>query len=652
MHVVGTAGHVDHGKSTLVERLTGMDPDRFAEEKERGLTIDLGFAWLTLPSGNEIGIVDVPGHERFIKNMLAGAGGITVCLFVVAANEGWMPQSSEHLAIVDILGVSSGVVALTKSDLVAPDELELVTDDVRARLAPTVLAEAPIVACSATTGDGIGTLTAELDRVVSATTPAPDEGAPRLWVDRVFTIAGAGTVVTGTLAGGTFSAGDAVEIAPEGRKARIRTIQSHKKEVASIGPGNRTALNLAGLDRQGAERGDAVVPAGRFRPTRRIDVQLTAVSRALGATHDITEKGAHLLYVGSAETPVRIKLIAADHITSGHITSGPLEKSSTLPSNNLRASDRIAPGEGGFAQLTLRDALPIRRGDRFVVRDAGRVLTIGGGVVLDPAPEPAGRSHTGRADPARAERLARLVGAAPGDALAILLDAVGQMSKADAVARVGLAEGPGEPGVAEGDVAERGIIELGDIVVSGAELARLEDLLHAELSNHHRDHPLEQGMPRELLRAALGLDAPAFEALIARSSTAAGAGARVSLVGHRVELAPEQAAARTELLATIEQGAFMPPRAKDLGADPALVRALVESGELVKVGDFYLTGPKAQEARASVRSRIETQGPVTVAEIRDLLGTSRKYAVPLCEWLDATGATRRQGDTRVLGPNP
>src|SRR5918999_812716 len=259
MQVVGTAGHVDHGKSTLVERLTGIDPDRFAEEKRRGLTIDLGFAWLRLPSGREIGLVDVPGHERFIKNMLAGAGGISVCLFVVAANEGWKPQSAEHLSILEVLGVSSGVVALTKSDTVTPDDLELARLDVEEHLAASTLGSAPIVPCSAITGDGIPDLVAALDEVVRTSPPARDAGRPRLWVDRVFTIAGAGTVVTGTLAGGSFSVGDAVEIAPEGRRARIRTIQSHKKEAASIEPGNRVALNLAGLEREGAERGDAIV---------------------------------------------------------------------------------------------------------------------------------------------------------------------------------------------------------------------------------------------------------------------------------------------------------------------------------------------------------------------------------------------------------
>src|SRR5688500_17035823 len=268
MHVIGTAGHVDHGKSALIERLTGIDPDRFAEEKARGLTIDLGFAWMQLPSGNEIGMIDVPGHERFIKNMLAGAGGITGCLFVVAANEGWMPQSSEHLAIVDILGIGSGVVVLTKSDLVSDDEIDAMRVSVAERVAGTCVASFPVVPCSSVTGDVLDRLIAELDRVIAGAAPAPEAGRPRLWVGRVFMIAGAGTVVTGTLAGGCLAVGETVEVAPEGRVARIRSIQSHKRELDKVGPGNRVALNLAGLERQGAERGDAIVHRGQFRMTR------------------------------------------------------------------------------------------------------------------------------------------------------------------------------------------------------------------------------------------------------------------------------------------------------------------------------------------------------------------------------------------------
>ncbi|HEX2195814.1 MAG TPA: selenocysteine-specific translation elongation factor, partial [Actinomycetota bacterium] len=387
MQVIGTAGHVDHGKSTLVLRLTGIDPDRFAEEKRRGLTIDLGFAWLRLPSGREVGVVDVPGHERFVRNMLAGAGGITVCLFVVAANEGWMPQSAEHLAILDVLGVSSGVVALTKADTVDDETASLAVAEVEDRLAGTSLAGSAIVPCSGTTGAGLEELVGALDAAVASAPAPPDTGAPRLWVDRVFTIAGAGTVVTGTLMRGGLAAGDEVEVAPEGRRARVRAIQTHKKELSHAAPGNRVALNLAGLDRQGAERGDAVVAPGRWRATNRVDAVLRVLPAAVtGSEAALTEKGAHLLYVGSAETPVRIKLLG---------------------------SPRVRPGESAFAQLHLGHALPLVRGDRFVVRDAGRVLTLGGGEVLDPLPAEARRS-----DPDRPRLLAELTDAAPGAALA------------------------------------------------------------------------------------------------------------------------------------------------------------------------------------------------------------------------------------------
>ncbi|MEA2447173.1 MAG: selenocysteine-specific elongation factor, partial [Actinomycetota bacterium] len=406
MHVIGTAGHVDHGKSTLVERLTGIDPDRFAEEKRRGLTIDLGFAWLTLPSGNEIGIIDVPGHERFIRNMLVGAGGTTVCLFVVAANEGWKPQSAEHLAILHVLGVTSAVVALTKSDTVDPEALAAVRADIEKRLTPSTLRGAPIVACSAITGDGLESLIEELDRVVQAAEPAPDLGRPRLWVDRVFTIAGAGTVVTGTLAGGALGVGDAVEIAPEGRRARIRSIQSHKKGLERVVPGNRTALNLAGLDRQGAERGDAIVSTGQWQPTDSVHASITVLDPAIaGREHELVERGAHLLYVGSAETPVRLRFVG---------------------------TDRIGPGATGNAVLHMRDPMPLARGDRFVLRDAGRVLTFGGGVILDPQPTLA------RRDPRLLPLLENLTNANADDALRALLAVEGSIPKEAARLRTGI----------------------------------------------------------------------------------------------------------------------------------------------------------------------------------------------------------------------
>ena len=609
MHVIGTAGHVDHGKSTLVQRLTGIDPDRFAEEKRRGLTIDLGFAWLPLPSGNEIGIIDVPGHERFIKNMLAGAGGMSVCLFVVAANEGWMPQSTEHLAILDVLGVSSGVVALTKADMVDEETLELAREEAAEYVERTSLSGAPIVAVSAVTGDGMDELVAALDEATTNAPPPSDRGRPRLWVDRVFTIAGAGTVVTGTLAGGGLEVGHDIEISPEGRHARVRTIQSHKKEVGAIGPGNRVALNLAGLERQGAERGDAVVRASQWRPTHIVDAQVRVLPEwAVGPDHSLSEKGSHLLYAGSAETPVRIKLFGAPSIT---------------------------PGETGFAQLFLRDPLPLARGDRFVLRDAGRRLSFGGGIVLDPLARNARRT-----DEAHIALLELLAGASDEDALVALVNAEGALAMRDARLRSGL-EAPGDS-----------VRRLGDQLVSDDRFERLSSELHTAIAAHHATNPLEKGMPRESARAVTALEGGAFDALVEATPDVVSEAALLRLESHVVSMSSEQRRARDEVIATIESGGFTPPLSKNLGTDPALLRALVDSGELVRIGDFHLTAAQSAEARSKVRAQIESVGPITVAQIRDLLGTSRKYAVPLCEWLDQTGATLRQGDTRILGPRP
>ncbi len=628
MQVIGTAGHVDHGKSSLVERLTGIDPDRFAEEKRRGLTIDLGFAWVPLPSGREIGIIDVPGHERFIRNMLAGAGGITVCLFVVAANEGWMPQSAEHLAIIDLLAVETGVIALTKADTVDPETIGLAAEEIRANLQGSSLEGAPIVPCSSVTGDGIGLLLETLDRAVASALHAPDLGRPRLWVDRVFTISGAGTVVTGTLAGGSFEAGAEIEVAPDRRRARIRTIQSHKRAVERIPPGNRVALNLAGLEREGARRGDAIVLPAQWQATHSFDGSIRVVDSArlaqmgnapwearrgpgvASGRRGLAEKGSHLLYVGSAEVPVRLRLYG---------------------------SERLEPGQDGFAHLILRDPLPLGRGDRFVVRDAGRVLTLAGGEVLDPGARPARRN-----DPARLRLLRRLSGANPASALAAIVEAEAATEAQEAALRAGHHEGELPPEV----------IPLGRMLASAGHVASLHEALHRALERHHREHPLERGLSREAARTAVEVGAEEFDALVALDTEVADEGSLMRLAHHRVQLAPAQRLARDALIRDIESAGFSPPVAKDLRVDPALLRSLIESGELVKVSDFYLTTRQVQEARRRVRVHLEASGSATVAAIRDLLGTSRKYAVPLCEWLDQTGATRRQGDSRVLGPTP
>ncbi len=609
MHVIGTAGHVDHGKSTLVQALTGIDPDRLAEEKERGLTIDLGFAWFPLPSGSEIGIVDVPGHERFIANMLAGAGGISVCLFVVAANEGWMPQSAEHLAIIDVLGVSHGVVALTKVDLVDADTVELVGAEVAVKLSGTSLEGAPIVPVSASTGVGLDALVSALDSVVAAAPAAVDLGRPRLWIDRVFTISGAGTVVTGTLAGGSFSVGESVQVSPGGGSARIRKIQSHKRSVEQIAPGNRTALNLAGLERFAVSRGDAVVRADRWRPTSRISALLRVLpSSVIGVSHELSEKGSHLLYVGSAEIPVRVKLLEGS---------------------------ALRDGESGLVQLYLRNHLPLARGDRFVLRDAGRVLTFGGGVVLDPLP-PVVR----RGEAEGISLLRSLISATGPIAVEAIVGAEGDVSLADIRLR------------ADTDEIPSSVVHLGPRLFSVDRFSSLVSSAVEVLGSFHRDQPLAKGMDRAALRAEIGLDADTFDAFIERAPGVVVDRSIVRLETHSVALSAEETAVRDRLIATLEGAGYQPPLARELDIDARLLRSLTESGDIVKIGDFYLSGPQGAAARAQVRSFIEANGPMTVAQIRDLLGTSRKYAVPLSEWLDSTGATARHGDLRHLGPHP
>ncbi len=367
MRVVATAGHVDHGKSSLVLALTGTDPDRFAEEKRRGLTIDLGFAHFTLPSGEEIGLVDVPGHVRFLRNMLAGVGGVDACVFVVAATEGWKPQSEEHLRILTLLGLRHGVVALTKSDLVDDEWLDLQTLEVADRLAGTFLAEAPIVPVSSTTGAGLDQLRAALDELVATTEPSADRGRPRLWIDRAFAAKGSGTVVTGTLTGGRIHLDQRVDVLPAGQTARIRAIQTHGRSVDEGGPGHRVALNLSGVDHHQLGRGDAVVVGAQWRPSRRVDASL----EVLGALdHEVSRRGAYVAYIGSGEWPVRVRILG-DHA--------------------------LLPGEPGAVRLHLAVALPLVAGDRYVLRESGRNETVGGGEGLDVEPVlPASRARPDR----------------------------------------------------------------------------------------------------------------------------------------------------------------------------------------------------------------------------------------------------------------
>ena len=356
MHVVATAGHVDHGKSTLVRALTGTDPDRLAEEKQRGLTIDLGFASMPLPSGRQIAFIDVPGHVRFLKNMLAGVSGVDACMFVVDVTEGWKPQSEEHLRILALLGLRHGLVVLTKADDADSDLIELARLDVAEHADGTFLAGAPIVAVDSVSGTGIDTLTAALDALVAATPTAADNGRPRLWVDRAFPIKGSGTVVTGTLTGGGISTDDSLSLLPGGRSVRVRALQSLHQRCEQIGPGNRVAVNLAGAGHRDVARGDVLVRAEQWHATDRLDAELAVLG---SLDHPVTRRGAYVAYIGSGEHPVRLRVL------------GP---------------SAIEPGRTALVRLHLPLRLPLCMGDRFILRESGRSETVGGGEVLDVEP--------------------------------------------------------------------------------------------------------------------------------------------------------------------------------------------------------------------------------------------------------------------------
>jgi selenocysteine-specific elongation factor len=618
MHVVGTAGHVDHGKSTLVRALTGIDPDRFEEEKRRGLTIDLGFAWCTLPSGREIGIVDVPGHERFIRNMLAGVGAIDAAIFVVAADEGWKPQSAEHLQILDFLEISGGVVALTKSDLVDADMLELVHEDAWKRLRGTHLHDAKIVPVSATTGAGLDELRAELDALLQATPEAPDLGRPRMFVDRSFTIAGAGTVVTGTLSGGALRIGDEVEVAPRGLRARIRSLQTHKQSVEEAKPGSRVAANLVGLERTEIARGDALVRPGQWIVTDSFVARIEAASDLL---HPLTARGAYELFLGTSDFRCRLKFLEDANDTEAIVAAN-------TPSGLAPA---VRPGTTVLVQLFYSRALPVGVGDRFVLRDVGRRETVAGGTVIDQA-----GGTIRRGDQEHLKRLRRREGLT-GPELATRI-----VAERGAVPREKLAA---LAGITDGNSSKPYIV---DESYAMSLRQRILDLV----AKYHADHPLEPGISVEGLRHVLDVDQALFEQILGNGDgNVVRDGAVIRLRAHGVALSVDQREEADRALASLRSSGASPPTLRDIGVGVELAKAMERLGEVEFVTpEIAYATDVWRDIEAKVARFIATNGPATVSQIRDAIGTSRKYAVPLLEKLDATGVTRRTGDLRELGP--
>jgi selenocysteine-specific elongation factor len=617
LHVVATAGHVDHGKSSLIVRLTGIDPDRWEEEKRRGLTIDLGFAWTTLPSGQEVGFVDVPGHQRFVRNMLAGVGPIRLVLFVVAADEGWKPQSEEHLAIVDVLGAQAGVVALTKRDLVDEETLDLAVEELRDRTSGTVLSKAPVVPCSSATGEGIEDLRRALDSMVATADRPEDRGRPRIHVDRSFTIRGAGTVVTGTLAGGRLHVGDEVRLYPGPTIARVRSLQTHRRPVEVARPVSRVAANLASVQKAQAERGDVLGLVGQWRPTDLLEVRIRAIR---GLAHRLTARGAYKLYVGSAERDTRIRLYETTELLAG---------------------------QEALARLRLSRPVVAEWSDRFVLREAGRRETVAGGVILDPdpparpGPDPAGRLKA--RETANREELPSIVVAERGAVRASDLTVL-TGSSAAAI--------PHATRVGAWWVSERAMGEMRAAVLG-------------TLERYHLEHSLRPGLGTgELLRTLSEIDGPVgstFDRGLASELIAhlesrgelVREGTVIRLAMHRVTLGDrEEDAAR--LVGTVAEGEPTPPSVRELEAEGFgrdLIEAAVATGRLARVSEELVVTP-AFLSRAEEVAMAEAAQPagLTVSRFRELLGTSRKYALPLLASFDERGLTRREGDVRRRGP--
>ena len=569
MRIIATAGHVDHGKSSLVQALTGTDPDRWEEEKRRGLTIDLGFAFTQIAE-QQIGFIDVPGHVRFLRNMLAGIGGIDACMFVVAANEGWKPQTEEHLRILDALGITRGVVVLTKTDLVDADALAQTLDSVRHHVRSTFLASAPIAQVSVHNSATLDTLRSTLGDLIASLSPVVDTHRPRIWVDRSFAAKGSGTVITGTLTGSSLSVGDELMQQPSNSAVKVRGIQSNGISLDKLEAGNRCALNITGVDHQSINRGDVLVVDGQWLGTNKFDASLKVLE---SIEHAVSKRGSYMMYVGSREIKVVLHTIGSTSIQSG---------------------------ETGFIRVVLPDMIPLAPGDRFILRESGRDETIGGGEVLDIQP------------------ILRSSKAKPNKEILRL-------------------------------VAERGWLQLQQLhLLAGrnVDISEVEQALDGwvttttnltEVSNEVMaliTAAKDLGVDVATLKTHQRLVLPTLPNVTVRDGRARGADAN-DVASH-------------PMVKQFADAGCMPPDVASL--DKSIVRQLVQRGVLVHCDELYFHSSALDKAIASVRDLLVTnpQG-FTVAQFREHLGVSRKYALPLINHLDTTGFTRRRDDLRIGG---
>ena len=620
MYVIGTAGHVDHGKSTLVKALTGIDPDRFPEEKAREMTIDLGFAWMALPSGREVSIVDVPGHERFIKNMLAGVGAIDLALLIVAADESVMPQTREHLAILDILQITRGLVVVTKTDLVDEDLVELVKAEVEDTLQGTSFEGCPMVGVSAYTGDGLEELKATMDSILDETDARQDLGRPRLPIDRCFTISGFGTVVTGTLIDGTLTVGQEIELAGSGQRARVRGLQSHKTKVDATDPGVRLAVNLSGLSKDEVERGEILTIPGWLKPTYRLDARLRMVKNA---PNPLKHNQGVTFHLFTSEASARVRLLDADRLTAG---------------------------QEGWVQLLLADPLPVVKGDFFVIRSSED--TLGGGQIVDPNP----RRRYRRFDDDVIDRLMTLDQGTGGDIIISVAEQWGPCDMTTLSQRTNLSQEEVTERVSQ--LTEEGhLVSLGEfggdadaVVYSAQGWDILKSKVASALQLYHTQYPLRHGVPAQEIRSRLNLSQPVYQRALARlveEQIVIDERQSLRLPDHEITLTPKMEEEASTYLNSLQKDPYSPP--SDQRVSPELLGVLIDQGKVVRVTDGVIFDASAyREMTERIVQHLKDQGNITVAEARTMFNTSRKYILPLLEHMDQQQITRRTGDERVL----
>lgn len=627
--ILGTAGHIDHGKSSLVKALTGTDPDRLKEEKERGITLDLGFASLDLPGGNRLGIVDVPGHEGLIKNMLAGVGGIDIVMLVIAADEGVMPQTREHLAICDLLCVKKGIIVLTKIDMIDKDWLALVQDEVHDFVKGTFLEKSAIIPVSSKTGENLPLLVQELAKLSNEVAPKSLNGILRLPIDRVFTMKGFGTVITGTMLSGTISADQEIEILPKEITTKVRGIQSHNQSVQRAVAGQRTAVNLQGVEKDELSRGDTIVNTGYFQPTKTLDAKFNLLKQA--------QRG--------LKTGARIRFYNTTQEAIGRIT--------------LLGSNMLAPGEEGYVQLRLDQHVIVQHGDRYILRFYSPMETLGGGMVLNPHT----RRHKTATMPESLKDLDTLNKGPLEEILGLFISGKGLTGIEESKVIGAVAADKQSIVTALSALSQKKmVLRVDNLYVHATHLGTLEKKIIDFIQQYHSVNPLKPGLDKEELKGMLKIRIAAkilntaIDGLLKKKQIEA-EGSKLKIPGFKAARGAVQDEVKRKIVDAITKGGTQPPIREEIPAlfgitekdAKDLMKLLADEGRIVRINDsLHLDKNILEQVRANLKQYLDDKKEITMAEFRDLAKTSRKFAVPLMEYFDSQKLTQRVGDKRVL----